>query len=387
MKIVVATSGTLKESVSGGHEVRIFQLFKRLSMENEVHVVQVAEEDMTWTKDRLIIHNLSPTGGRFGRYLYNKHFFIARYLFAFRVSKAIRSIGPDVADINSWAFPISGKEYSVVATCALMPMTSSVASYIGRLSNRVDLSFLRYKMRKADHIIYLSKQMEEKFRYYQSKLKKKATYVPNGIDIDVFHPKDKSACRNKHEIPQDKRVILYCSRLEHYKRPYDFLNAFKAMGSEYMGVVAGNGPLLEDIREWVLANGLKDRLIVIGEVDQQSLSELYSASDVIIYPGELEIQPLVPQEAMACGTVPIVSDTLGNNEIVQHNFNGLVVKLGDISGLAQSVKLLFNDNALYESLRKNGLEYMKNRTWENASKITFAVYEDLILHSVSESSV
>lgn len=330
-----------------------------------------------WRKGNIVIHDLPPLKGKLGKHFYDHHFFLARYLFSFKVAKAIGSLSPDIADFNSWVFPLSAKAFKVVSTCALMPATSRVNSFYAILINHLDLFLLKYKIRKADHVIYLSRQMQERFRDYEKQMGKESTYVPNGIDTIIFHPKSQVECRLKNNLPPDKKIILYCSRLEHYKRPFDYLKALKNLGDEYFGVIAGNGPLLGDIKRWIEENGMGGKVTVLGPVEKRRLSELYSGSDVVVYPGEVEIQPLVPQEAMACGTPVIVSDTLGNNEIVTDGVNGMTIQVGDVEGIIRGVKLLTTDKLFQEKIVRNGLEYMSSRNWDHTSTITFGVYKSL----------
>lgn len=378
LKIAVITNGTLKDRNAGGHEMRIYQIFSRITLENEVHVVQVANNSEVWKLDGLIIHNLKPLPGRFGKSLYDNHFFVARYLFALRAGRTVKKIGPDIADYNSSVFPIFSKNYKMVATSTLMPIASGVSSTKGKIILALDKFLLRYKMGKSDFIIYLSRQMQALLADIQERYGKQSRYVPNGVDQTIFYIKEKHDCRKKRNLPSDKYLVMYSSRLVEYKRPFDFLNAVKSLPDKYIGVIVGDGPLMDKIRTWIMENQLGQRVIVTGKVEKETLADLYSACDIVVYPGEFEIQPLVPQESMACGTPPVVSNTLGNNEIVTDNENGLVVPLGDINAITDAIRKVCEDLTLRKKLNENGLNYMKNRNWDASSRITLEVYKNIV---------
>ncbi|MDH3588876.1 MAG: glycosyltransferase, partial [Gammaproteobacteria bacterium] len=55
-------------------------------------------------------------------------------------------------------------------------------------------------------------------------------------------------------------------------------------------------------------------------------------------------------EAMACGVVPVVTDTGGNAELVVHRESGLVVAAGDELALAGAIQELCNDVGLRRKL-------------------------------------
>lgn len=374
MRIVVAINGTLSLKVSGGHEVRIFELFNRLAMENEVHVIQIAENSDVWTKGNLIIHNVKPMRGSIGRIIYEKHYFLARYLYTLKVSKVVRTINPDLVDFNSWVFPLIKRKYKMVATCALMPTASKMNLLLKRLFYSLDLYLLKYKIKKADHLIFLSRQMQDRFKSFITKLGKGFDYVPNGVESEIFHVGDKTKSRENSRLPQNKKIIFFCSRLEMHKRPFDFLEAVKKLPVGYLGLIAGQGSLAGDIENWIIKNNLDSRIILKGPTDKNKLSELYTASDVVVYPGEYEIQPLVPQESMACGTPVIVSNTLGNNEIVSDQLNGLLFELGNVDDLVCKILSLEDNTNLRNKLIENGLQFMRERNWDETAKLTQNIY-------------
>jgi glycosyltransferase involved in cell wall biosynthesis len=61
--------------------------------------------------------------------------------------------------------------------------------------------------------------------------------------------------------------------------------------------------------------------------------------------------PMVMIEAMACG-LPVVSFDFkcGPKDIIRHGVNGLLVKNGDIQGLADAMMTLMGDEALRKQM-------------------------------------
>ena len=70
-----------------------------------------------------------------------------------------------------------------------------------------------------------------------------------------------------------------------------------------------------------------------------------AGADIYTQPSAWEGFGLAVAEAMACGLPPIISDADSLPEIVTHEKTGLVVKIGDANGLAESLIRLLNDPA------------------------------------------
>ncbi len=388
MKIVIVTDAIFGNKNFGGHETRIMELFSKLAEYNDVHLVQISPSTNVWKLDnKITVHDLSPLFGRLGKLLYSKQLFLSRYFFYLKLNKFVNKLNPDIVDFNCWAYPIFKKKYLLIASSSIMSDNPNASSFISRLVKLFDFFLLKYKIKKSDYVIFFSKQNEEKYSPIANKYSKKYVYIPNGIDANVFFPKNKETMRKKHNLPLDKKIIMYSSRLVYYKRPYDYLAALKLLPNEYYGIIAGDGEIANDIKQWIIKNKMEDKVIMVGKLDKYELAEMYSASDMTIYPTEFEVQPLVPQEAMACGSIPIVSNTLGNNEIVLDKENGLLFELGNINDLVEKIQLISNNNEMQEYLIKGGLEYMKNRTWINTAKKTEEIYKKVLMDKQNKNTV
>ena len=77
-----------------------------------------------------------------------------------------------------------------------------------------------------------------------------------------------------------------------------------------------------------------------------------------------EKQGKVQLEAMSVGVVPICSDSGGTYRTIDNYYNGLLFKEGDWKDLKQKINLLYKDKELYEDLKQNGLEYIKDKSVE-----------------------
>ena len=128
------------------------------------------------------------------------------------------------------------------------------------------------------------------------------TVIPNGVETDVFAPRDKHFARDVLGIPQDANVLLFAAdsvtnRRKGFHVLTEALNALPDSSKiALVSVGAGNVEIDNNIPH-----------IHVGHVeDRQRLGLVYSAADVYVVPSLQDNQPNTVLESMACGT-PVVA--------------------------------------------------------------------------------
>jgi glycogen(starch) synthase len=81
------------------------------------------------------------------------------------------------------------------------------------------------------------------------------------------------------------------------------------------------------------------RLAFLGEVDDEHLSLIYAACDIVVMPSRFESFGLVLLEAMAHGAIPVASDVGGIPAVVPRDW-GTLVAPGDVEGLVRVLQEL-----------------------------------------------
>jgi glycosyltransferase involved in cell wall biosynthesis len=82
--------------------------------------------------------------------------------------------------------------------------------------------------------------------------------------------------------------------------------------------------MLQSMNEALELRGLADYASLLGEVDEDTLRQVYAASDIYFAPSEIEGIARTLYEAMAMGCVPVVSDVGGQRELVTAACGSLV---------------------------------------------------------------
>jgi len=159
------------------------------------------------------------------------------------------------------------------------------------------------KFFKPDLILYQSSILGETI----NRLKCKALFLPNGVDVSKFvavSNQTKLRLREKYNIEKKKFVILHAGHLVKHRR-LDILSDFQSGDTQVLIVVSPlSGYQDKKILNQLISRGCK---IIRGYSEQ--IEEIYALSDCYIFPVECGCSisiPLSVLEAMACN-LPVIS--------------------------------------------------------------------------------
>jgi glycosyltransferase involved in cell wall biosynthesis len=187
--------------------------------------------------------------------------------------------------------------------------------------------------------------------------------VDNGWWTERAAQVDRAAVRRRWNIPIEASVVLFCAKLQSWKRPADLLEAFSRANvpGSYL-VFAGDGPLRATLEKRAEDIGIAERVQVLGFVNQTGLPDIYVASDLLVLPSEYEPFGLVVNEAMLCSCPAVVSDRVGAKyDLVREGETGRVFPCGDIDALTSILRSMLGDRFQLEQLGEAAKERMK--TW------------------------
>ena len=181
------------------------------------------------------------------------------------------------------------------------------------------------------------------------------TLTPYPVDNDWWKEQssqvDRTAVRRSWSIAPEASVILFCAKLQPWKRPLDLLRAFALATIPNSALVfAGEGPLRSELETEAASLGIADRVHFLGFVNQSQLPSIYTASDLMVLPSEYEPFAVVVSEAFCCGCPVIASDRVGAAQDLIAPVNpSFIFPCGNLGALAQILKVaLLNPVALTE---------------------------------------
>jgi glycosyltransferase involved in cell wall biosynthesis len=153
--------------------------------------------------------------------------------------------------------------------------------------------------------------------------------VPNGVDARRFGPRGP-----RSEASQG--ALLFVGRLVPYKGLEVLLHALAEADLDLPLVVAGDGPLREDLRRVAKELGVDARFL--GRVPDADLPRLYRGARLTVLPSVngQEAFGIVLLESMACGTPVVASDLPGVGDVAR--LGGWVARPGDPRDLADALR-------------------------------------------------
>ncbi|MBP3707025.1 MAG: glycosyltransferase [Clostridia bacterium] len=148
-----------------------------------------------------------------------------------------------------------------------------------------------------------------------------------GVDEKKFNPGelDKVKLREKYRIPEGKKVIGFIARIDLQKRPIllmEILKKLKKNRSDFLVVVAGDGPMLREIERRSKKYKLEKNVKFLGAVS--NTKEIYAISDITLNCSIKEGLALTAYESLSMG-VPVVSAGVGGQAELINDEVGVIV--------------------------------------------------------------
>jgi len=206
---------------------------------------------------------------------------------------------------------------------------------------------------------WLEKLAKEKFN------EKIYGIVPDGVDFKNFY--------NNKKIFNKKRRIFMMYHIFEKKGFEDGLRAFKIAKDKHPEI------------SLVLYGAYKLRNWTLKDVDyyykptEGKLRELFSESDIFLWPSRVEGFGIPPMEAMACKCAVITTDTGAIREYAISGKTAIIVppKRSDLMAV-ELIQLIEDDDKL-SGISLGGYDYIRNFGWEKSSKIL----ENILLKKIN----
>jgi len=174
---------------------------------------------------------------------------------------------------------------------------------------------------------------------------------------------NRSEVRRAWGIPEDALVVLFCAKLQPWKRPDDVLRAFAKANVEgtYL-VFTGDGSMRAGLEATAKELGVAERTRFLGFVNQTGLPPVYRSADLFVMPSEYDPCPVVVCEAMLCGCPVVLSDEIrGRFDLVSEERTGFIYPCGDVDALAGIFATALRDRAKLADLSRAAVVRME--TW------------------------
>jgi rhamnosyl/mannosyltransferase len=167
--------------------------------------------------------------------------------------------------------------------------------------------------------------------------------IPYGIPLPQFQTCDPVAVDRVRQ-KFGERLLLGVGRFVYYKGFEYLIDAMTSVQGKLL--LVGTGPLLAKLRAHAAARGVADRVVLLGEVQNEDVTPYYHASDVFVLPSiaRSEAFGIVQIEAMAAGK-PVINTSLDSGVpfVSQHGLTGLTVPPANPAALANAINQMLDD--------------------------------------------
>lgn len=202
----------------------------------------------------------------------------------------------------------------------------------------------------CDAIASQNKEDMEKIKQYAPQ--KPIYYEGNGVDLHKLDQRNGKISKDQIDllkkqlnIPSNKKVILVGARLEPVKDHFFLLDGLRYLKENYnqnfICLLAGDGPLKEEILRTIHDNQLEDFVKLIGY--QTDIYPYIKLADIVALTSQKEGVPRIIMEAMAFARPIVATDVLGTRELVIHNETGYLVEYKNVEELAFYLNLMLTD--------------------------------------------
>ena len=184
---------------------------------------------------------------------------------------------------------------------------------------------------------------------------KKLSVIPVGLDTDAFQHSGYRNWRKDFSIPQSVNILLYIGIFEH-RRNINFLLeiAIKLADSNYYLLLAGKGPIYQQIKNKITNEGIKN-IILLGQVKQEHIKSLYELADFFLLASSYEIYGMVVLEALYSGCPVISTRTAGPEDLIKNGTHGYILDAMDVDLWADRIlnnSIHFDRNSLKEYIEQ-----------------------------------
>jgi glycosyltransferase involved in cell wall biosynthesis len=193
-----------------------------------------------------------------------------------------------------------------------------------------------------------------------------------GVDCQLYHPHyDKNIVQKLHGI-QGKYLLTYVGRLAPEKDINTLLAVAKSIPAEINEkihwLIVGDGPLRRELQTQSESN-----MTFTGYLNGKHLAEVYSASDLLVFPSPTETFGNVVLESLASRTPVIGAKSGGVKNIVKEGVTGILCKPGNVQEFRDAIIHLLTNDGLREQMGIAGRNYALTQSWDR-------IFEDLIWH-------
>ena len=234
----------------------------------------------------------------------------------------IRRERPDVLHTHAWGTLCEGV---IAGKLAGVPCIVHGEHGTMELKPR-NLWVQRNVWRFVDRVLSVSSELAERMAKETGFPRQAITVIRNGVDLSRFGSIDRGAARTRLGLGAEEYAIGTVGRLVPVKDQLSLLRAvaiLRARGLTCRVLIAGEGPLEQELKQAAASLGIDDKVHFLGARDD--VPAIMAALDVFTLTSRSEGLSNTILEAMASSLPVVATDVGGNVELVVDGLTGVLV--------------------------------------------------------------
>jgi glycosyltransferase involved in cell wall biosynthesis len=151
---------------------------------------------------------------------------------------------------------------------------------------------------------------------------------------------------------------------------------FVELRSDVILLLVGDGEYREELVQQTMRLGIRNSVIFTGCLT--NAQDIIANLDLLVLPSLSEAFGRVLLEAMQAETAIVATNVGGIPEVVEHEYNGLLVRYGDEEGLQKAMERILTDEDLRFRLIKNGRQTVDRFSMGNYTADLESIYRTVI---------
>ena len=257
-------------------------------------------------------------------------------LYAASIAPAVLPLRGEVdVVLGSWAYPDG---FAAIIAARLLGVPAVVKLHGSDINQLAQLPgprrMLSWALPRAAHIVAVSKPLADEVCAL-GVARDRVTIVMNGVDSELFHPRDRAAARAELGLPAHAKIALYVGNLKPEKGVAELARAWPTVARHLPDAelcVVGGGPLAADVEQHAGA-----RARMLGPQPHDKVPVWIAACDVLVLPSHSEGTPNVALEALASGRRIVATAVGGTPDLITSAKLGALVPPKNVEALADAI--------------------------------------------------
>lgn len=361
MKILHIINSLLR---GGGAETLVFTLTIALSKieANTVHVLSLKNP-----KDKEYVQLLEVQGC--------KCFALSDNLRSFKnvqlLADYVRNGGYDIVNVHLFpSFYVAALAKTLKGMSAHLVYTEH--STVNRRRGKLIFKIIDKKVYNVyDRIVTISKEVERALKEHVSNIR--TVVINNGINVSLFENAVPANIRAEIGLNEDCRLVTMVARFCFMKDYKTLIKAIARLDSNVHLLCIGDGPFLNENKEYACAVGVNSRVHFLGL--RKDVPNLLKDSDVIVLSSEHEGFSISMLEAMSCRKPFIGSDVPGIGDLVKDI--ALLFEYQNDEELALRISEVLTDKIIYKSVAERCYSFAKQYDINHIAQKYMDLYKSL----------